>query len=68
MQERGGFPYYHPVIGKRFGIKVKNIYGSNNWLANNRNKEEWAIAFHGVNRPAKKNTLAEVMKGRADGE
>lgn len=25
-QVRGGFPYYQPVLGKRFGIKVKNIF------------------------------------------
>jgi hypothetical protein len=43
-------PYYQPVLGRRFGINIMNLYGKdNNWLLMDGNKDEWAVVFHGVN-------------------
>jgi hypothetical protein len=66
-QKRGGFPYYQPVLGRRFGIKVKDLYGSNNWLLMDGNKEEWTVAFHGVNLPTSGNKIRSIMNGREEG-
>lgn len=68
IQERGGFPYYQPVIGKRFGIKVKNVFKDQNWLLMNNNRGEYAIGFHGINNPLKTTALQSIMKGREKGE
>ena len=48
---RGGFKYFPPLNGwKGFGLKVMDIYdnGNNDWLACNGNKNEWAVAYHGI--------------------
>jgi hypothetical protein len=65
IQERGGFPYYQPVLGKRFDIKIKDLYDNSNkdWLMMNGNKNEWAVVFHGVNYPTKK-IMRSIMDGR----
>ena len=50
-QKRGGFDYYPPLKGwKGFGLKVLDKYdnGNNDWIANNGNKNEWAVAYHGT--------------------
>ena len=50
-QKRGGFDYYPPINGwKGFGLNVLNKYdnGNNDWIANNSNKNEWAVAYHGT--------------------
>ena len=43
-------PYYPPQGWIGFGIKVLDKYdnGNNDWLAYNGNKNEWAVAYHGV--------------------
>ena len=50
-QKRGGFDYYPPIKGWiGFGLKVLDKYdnGNNDWIANNGNKNEWAVAYHGT--------------------
>ena len=56
------------MIGKRFGIKVMNIFTDNKWLSMNNNKGEYAVAFHGINNPLSTNALQSIMKGREKGE
>ena len=49
--KRGGFEYFPPLNGwKGFGLKVMDNYdnGNNDWLACNGNKNEWAVAYHGI--------------------
>ena len=50
-EKRGGLDYIPPTqawIG--YGLKVWGKYdnGNNDWLAYNGNKNEWAIAYHGI--------------------
>ena len=49
-QKRGGYKYYPPKGWKGFGLNVMDVYdnGNNDWLACNGNKNEWAIAYHGI--------------------
>ena len=50
-EKRGGFDYFPPPKGwKGFGLKVVGKYdnGNDDWLAYNGNKNEWAIAYHGI--------------------
>ena len=49
--KKGGWRYYPPKNRwKGFGLKVLNKYdgGNNDWLAHNGNRNEWAIAYHGI--------------------
>ena len=48
---RGGIPYFQPIRGTRFGIKVSKIYENDNWLSMGGVKGEWAVGFHGVRNP-----------------
>jgi len=34
IERRGGFPYYMPVVGKKYGLKIYRVYdnGDNAWL------------------------------------
>lgn len=34
IERRGGLPYYMPVVGKKYGLKIYGIYdnGDNSWL------------------------------------
>ncbi len=50
-QLRGGLPYYppnHEWVG--FGLKVWDHYdnGNNDWIEENGNPNEWAIAYQGI--------------------
>jgi hypothetical protein len=47
-EKRGGFDYFPPKGWKGFGLNVVGKYGNGNddWLAYNGNKNEWAIAYH----------------------
>ena len=47
---RGGLPYDPPTGWLGFGLKVMGKYdnGSDDWLAYDGNKNEWAVAYHGV--------------------
>ena len=50
-EKRGGLDYIPPTKGwVGFGLKVWGKYdnGNNDWLSYNGNKNEWAIAYHGV--------------------
>jgi len=49
-EKRGGFDYYPPIGWKGFGLRVVGKYdnGNDDWLAYNGNKNEWAIAYHGI--------------------
>jgi hypothetical protein len=70
-QMRGGFPYYQPVLGIRYGIKVKGFYEDDKWLKMDHNKGEWAIAFHGIRNPDNpingKPAFKCIMEGRKEG-
>ena len=67
VQERGGFPYFQPVIGKRIGTKVKNVFEDDKWLSMDNSKGEYAVGFHGINNPLTTNALQNIMKGREKG-
>ena len=49
-KKRGGYDYYEPIGWMGFGLKVLGKYdnGNNDWLACNGNKNEWAVAYHGI--------------------
>ena len=50
-EKRGGLDYIPPAQGWiGYGLKVWGKYdnGNNDWLAYNGNKNEWAIAYHGI--------------------
>ena len=63
-KKRGGFDYLPPTEGwKGFGIKVLGKYdnGNNDWLSNDGNSNEWAIAYHGIGvKMGSKFTLEKV--------
>ena len=63
-EKRGGFDYIPPPKGwKGFGINVLNKYdnGNNDWLSKDGNKNEWAIAYHGIGiKMGSKFTLEKV--------
>jgi hypothetical protein len=46
--KRGGLAYNAPFGWIRYGINIKILFPDiNKWLANDGNKEEWAVAYHG---------------------
>jgi hypothetical protein len=47
---RGGEIYDPPYEWHAYGLKVLNNYDNmnNDWLACNNNKNEWAVAYHGI--------------------
>ena len=50
-EKRGGYDYFPPKDKwKGFGLKVTGKYdnGNDDWLACDGNKNEWAVAYHGV--------------------
>lgn len=49
-EKRGGMDYFPPKGWIAFGINVKDKYdnGDNDWLADDGNKNEWAVAYHGI--------------------
>ena len=48
--KRGGYDYYPPYGWKGFGLSVLGKYdnGNDDWIASNGNKNEWAVAYHGI--------------------
>ena len=52
IERRGSWPYFQPYACKRYGLKVKSRYGSENWIGMENEKGEWPVAFHGVYSPA----------------
>lgn len=71
-------PYFQPVYGTRFGLKVSKLYdnGNQDWLSMYGHPKEWAIAFHGIGLPHGKPTgkpshiktiLQSIMSGRKSG-
>ena len=48
--KRGGLPYTPPQGWKGFGLKVKGKYdnGNDEWINCDGNKNEWAVAYHGI--------------------
>lgn len=73
LDYRGKWPYYLPILAKRFGIRVRGEYDSGNdaWLKMDGNPNEWAVSFHGVRNvtktPGEQNVLSQIMKGRKEG-
>ena len=49
--KRGGFDYNPPLDWKGIGLNVLGKYdnGNNDWLNNNGNNNEWAVAYHSTN-------------------
>ena len=49
-EKRGGLPYYPPEGWIGYGLKVMDKYDNqnNDWIAYNGNKNEWAVAYHGI--------------------
>ena len=49
--KRGGFDYNPPLVWKGIGLNVLGKYdnGNNDWLNNNGNNNEWAVAYHSTN-------------------
>ena len=49
-EKRGGYEYRPPLGWIGYGLNVIGKYdnGSNDWLDYNGNKDEWAVAYHGV--------------------
>ena len=63
-EKRGGFDYIPPSNGwKAYGLNVLNKYdgGNNDWLAKDGNKNEWAVAYHGVGIGGNELTLEKVV-------
>lgn len=60
---RAGIPYFQPVYGTRFGLKISKLYdeGNDDWLSMNGVAGEWAVGFHGINYPAKENTAGQTI-------
>lgn len=72
LQWRAGIPYYQPVHATRFGINISTKYdgGKDDWLSMDGVPGEWAVAFHGINKPSNivpsnnKTVLESIMSGR----
>ena len=49
-EKRGGMDYFPPQGWIAYGINVTNKYdnGNNDWIGNDGNKNEWAVAYHGI--------------------
>ena len=68
-EKRGGYPYTPPMGWIGFGLKVRGNYdnGNDDWLNYDGNKNEWAVAYHGVGvgkdskNPA--DTIRLIIKG-----
>ena len=46
-EKRGGIDYLPPMGWIGFGLKVLDRYDNNDWLGNDGNENEWAVAYHG---------------------
>ena len=65
-EKRGGLAYIPPPQGwKGYGLNVLNKYdnGNNDWLAMNGNKNEWAVAYHGIGTKLGSNFTLENENG-----
>ena len=66
--KRGGYPYNPPLKGwKGFGLNVMDKYDNqnNDWLGCDGNKNEWAVAYHGIGKnigPKVKEATHEILK------
>ena len=66
-EKRGGLEYYPPIDWIGYGLKVLDIYdgGNNDWLEYNGNKNEWAVAYHGIGRWGNaENITKEILKDK----
>ena len=68
-EKRGGLDYFPPLNGwKGYGLKVLDQYddGNNDWIQMNGNKNEWAVAYHGIgakNGFTLENATNAIIKG-----
>ena len=64
-ETRGGYPYRPPLGWTGFGLNVRGMYddGNDDWLAFDGNKNEWAVAYHGVGGDNVANTIRLIIKG-----
>lgn len=57
---RGGVAYQEPTGWKKFAVRVKDRYGSDNaWLSLDGRPGEWAVAYHGTSY----STVPAVLSG-----
>ena len=63
-EKRGGYPYRPPIGWIGFGLNVRGKYdnGSDEWLNYDGNKNEWAVAYHGVGVGGKAKTVADSIR------
>ena len=56
-QKRGGEEYIQPLNWNAYGINVSGKYdfGNNTWLGNKNGKNEFAVAYYGINNLVNKN-------------
>ena len=69
---RGDWFYYLPVFCKKYALKVKDLYASNDWVE--EGNQGWAVGFHGVASPLAEvegtglNVFESIMGGLYEGE
>ena len=62
-EKRGGFPYRPPIGWIGYGLNVRGKYdnGNDDWLNYDGNKNEWAVAYHGVGVGRKARNVAQAV-------
>jgi hypothetical protein len=48
---RGGFPFYQASNCTKLALKALGKYDNDDWVKNNHNPGEYAIAYHGLKQP-----------------
>ena len=66
-EKRGNKPYNPPIGWIGIGLKVLYKYGEDNfWIGKNNSREEWCVAYHGINvgySDAIKKVVGFILKG-----
>ena len=58
-----GTEIYDPPYGWiGIGLKVEGKYENDDWLTNNTNSSEWAIAYHGINSKISSDIVKKILK------
>ena len=61
-EKRGGYKYYPPLEWIGFGINIYDKYDNNSWASSDNNKNEWAVAYHGVGRNQSSENVKKIIK------
>ena len=59
---RGKEIYYPPYGWIGIGLNVLEKYENDNWLINNSDSSEWAIAYHGISPKNSPNIIKKLLK------